>query len=70
MIYLRLVDLLFNEHQPANYMLCLLSEENLFILIVDLNKTILAAFIKYASCQTPGKNKTKRWNNNVLFPGL
>ena len=32
-------------YQPANYKLCFLSEEKLFSLIVDLNKTILAAFI-------------------------
>ena len=46
MIYLRLVDLLNHiEHQLANYKLCFLSEEKLFKLIVDLIKTILAAFI-------------------------
>ena len=33
------------EHQPVNYKLCFLSEEKLFRLIVDLIKTILAAFI-------------------------
>ena len=37
--------LLITENQPANYMLCFLFEEKLFSLIVDLNKTILAAFI-------------------------
>ena len=30
---------------PANYKLCFLSEEKLFSFIVDLNKTIPAAFI-------------------------
>ena len=34
---------LITEHQPDK--LCFLSEENMFSLIVDLNKTILAAFI-------------------------
>ena len=29
------------EHQPANYKLCFLSEENLFSLIVDLNKGLV-----------------------------
>ena len=37
--------LLIIEHQLANYKLCFLSEETLFSLIVDFNKTILAAFI-------------------------
>ena len=48
MIYRRLVDLLnlilITEHRPANYNLSFLSEEKLFSLVVDLNKTILAAF--------------------------
>ena len=37
--------LIIIKHQPANYKLCFLSEEKLFSLIVDLIKTILAAFI-------------------------
>ena len=40
MIYVRLVNLLNYlsfEHQPANFKLCFLSEEELFSLIVDLN---------------------------------
>ena len=37
--------LLIIEHQLANYKLCFLSEETLFSLIVDFNKTILAVFI-------------------------
>ena len=41
----RSTSLLTTEHQPANYMLCFLSEAKLFSLIVDLNKNILAAFI-------------------------
>ena len=41
----RSTQLLIIEHWPANYKLCSLSEERLFSLIVELNKTILAAFI-------------------------
>ena len=44
------------EHQPANYKLCFLSEKKLFSLIVDLNKTILAAFI---TCFARQPEKTK-----------
>ena len=57
------------EHQPANYKLCFLSEEKLFRLIVDLIKTILAAFIGRL-VRHPGKSKTKRRTNNVLFPAF
>ena len=61
-------QLLIIEHQPANYKLCFLSEAKLFGFIVDLKN--YPCFIYYASCQTPGKNETKRRNNNVLFPGF
>ena len=60
---------LITEHQPANYKLCLLSEGKLFSLIVDLNKTILAAFI-LRFVRHPDKNKIKRRANNVLFLGF
>ena len=63
----RSTSLLIIEHQPANYKLCFLSEEELFSLIVDLNKTILAAFILRLVRHTD-KNKIKRRTNNVLFP--
>ena len=72
MIYLRLVDLfsyMIIEHQLHNYNLCFLSEERLFSLIIDLNKTILAAFITRL-VRHPEKNETKWRYNNVLFPGL
>ena len=41
----RSTQLLITEHQSANYKLCFLSEERLFSSNVELNKTILAAFI-------------------------
>ena len=41
----RSTQLLIIEHQPAHYKLCFLFEQKLFGLIVDLNETILAAFI-------------------------
>ena len=63
MIYLRLV---ITEHQPANRKLCLLSEEILSSLIVDFDKTILAAFNISYLVRHP-KNKTKQRTNNVLF---
>ena len=44
------------EHQPANYKLCFLSDEKLFRLIIDLIKTILAAFIG-CLVRHPGKTK-------------
>ena len=39
------MQLLIIENQPANYKLCFLPEDRLFSSIVDLNKTIIAAFI-------------------------
>ena len=60
--------LLTIEHQSANYS-CFLSEEKLFSVTVDLNKTIIAAFIARLVRQSE-KNKTKWRNNNVLFPRL
>ena len=60
------LKLLIIEHQPANYKLCFLSEEKLFSLIVNLNKTILAAFIT----RIVRKNETKLRNNMYCSPFL
>ena len=67
MIYLRLADLLNYwsfEHQSSNYNLCFLSEEKLFSLIVDLHKTIFAAFI---SCLVRNPEKTKLNGEQTIF---
>ena len=37
---IQFAQLLIIENQPANYKLCFLSEERVFSLIVDLNKTL------------------------------
>ena len=58
------------EHHPTKSdKLCFLSEEELFTLIVHVNKTIVAAFITHL-VRHPEKMKTRRRTNNVLFPGL
>ena len=64
------------ENQSVNYKLCFSSEERLFSLIVDLNNTVLVAFVTdlvrlsllHLKKQNQ-ENRTIRRNNNVLFPG-
>ena len=48
------------EHQPVNYKLSFLSEERMFSLIVDLNKTILAAFITRLVKHPEKQNETAK----------
>ena len=63
----RPTQLLIIEDQAANYKLCFLSEEKLFGFIVDLNKTILAAFIKRL-VRHQGKTKLNGETISYYFP--
>ena len=58
----RSTQLLIIEHQPVNFKLCFLSEEKLFSVIVDLNKTVTAAFT------TPRKTKLDGETTMYCFP--
>ena len=62
-IYHCSICVIYDLPKAANYKLCFLSEEKLFSLIVDLNRTILATLL----CVLPDTRKTKLDGETTIY---